>query len=200
MKPVNKYKTLALANENFSQENYEMALLQYAEVLKDYPESREAYNGAILAEMAMSGEEAAEALFDYYEVLREENAEEADTVISEILQTLDGTVEQLSSLFTEPNRNRLEYENGILYGDFRKLVEETGDFKTQFENIMFSTKVLITEREDFIDFLEQLTANGYYDMAFNYLESALVLYPNDEHLRGVLRRLIESTPVENRTA
>ncbi len=200
MKPINKYKTLALANESFSQEKYDIALRQYAEVLKDYPESREAYNGAILAEMAMSGEEAAEALFDYYEVLREENAEEADTVISEILQTMDGTIEQLSSLFTDPARSRLEYENGILYSDFKQLVEEEGDFRRVFENIMFSTRVLITEREDFIDFLERLSTHGYYEMAFNYLESALALYPNDENLRSVLRRIIESTPVENRTA
>ena len=64
MKPVNKYKTLALANESFNQENYEEALRQYAQVLQDYPESKEAFNGAILAEMAMSGEEAAEALFE----------------------------------------------------------------------------------------------------------------------------------------
>lgn len=200
MKPINKYKTLALANESFNQEKYDIALMQYAQVLKDYPESKEAYNGAILAEMAMSGEEAAEALFDYYEVLREENAEEADTVISEILQTMDGTVEQLSSLFTDPLKSRLEYEDGVLYSDFKKLVDENGDFKRQFENIMFSTRVLITERSDFIDFLEQLTEHGYYEMAFNYIETALALYPNDEHLRSVLRHLIESTPVENRTA
>ncbi len=200
MKPINKYKTLALANESFNQEKYDIALRHYAEVLKDYPESKEAFNGAILAEMAMSGEEAAEALFDYYEVLREENAEEADTVISEILQTMDGTVEQLSSLFTDPLKNRLEYEDGVLYRDFKQLVEENGDFRRQFENIMFSTRVLITEREDFIDFLGQLTANGYYEMAFNYMETALAMYPNDENLRSVLRDLIESTPVENRTA
>ncbi len=200
MKPINKSKTLALANENFSREKYDVALRQYAEVLRAHPDSKEAYNGAILAEMAMSGEEAAEALFDYYEILREENAEEADTVISEILQTMDGTMEQLSTLFTEPRTQRLEYENGIMYADFKRLLDEGGDFKTLFENIMFSTRVLITEREDFIDFLEQLSTHGYYEMAFNYIENALVLYPNDEHLRSVLRQLIERTPVENRTA
>jgi len=197
MKPVNKYKTLALANESFSQEDYAQALRQYAQVLKDYPESKEAYNGAILAEMAMSGEEAAEALFDYYEVLREEDAEQADTVISEILQTMDGTVDQLSSLFAEPLRSRLEYEDGILYDDFRQLVDEQGDFKTLFENIMFSTRVLITEKEEFIDFLSQLNRHGYHKMAMNYIETALSMYPNDEQLRGLLREILKSRPVED---
>jgi len=197
MKPVNKYKTLALANESFNQEKYEQALRQYAQVLKDYPESKEAYNGAILAEMAMSGEEAAEALFDYYEVLREEDAEQADTVIAEILQTMDGTVEQLTTLFTEPLRHRLEYEDGILYNDFRNLVEEQGDFKTLFENIMFSTRVLITEKEEFVDFLTQLNRHGYHKMAMNYIETALAMYPNDEQLRGLLRDILKSRPVED---
>jgi len=197
MKPINKYKTLALANENFNQENYEEALRQYARVLQDFPESKEAFNGAILAEMAMSGEEAAEALFDYYEVLREENAEQADTVISEILQTMDGTVEQLSTLFTDPLRQRLESEDGILYDDFRQLVEQQGDFKTLFENIMFSTRVLITEKEEFIDFLTQLSRHGFHKMAMNYIETALAMYPNDDQLRRLLRDILKSRPVED---
>ncbi|WP_345985356.1 hypothetical protein WCX49_12205 [Sulfurimonas sp. HSL-1656] len=197
MKPVNKYKTLALANESFNQENYEEALRQYAQVLQDYPESKEAFNGAILAEMAMSGEEAAEALFDYYEVLREEDAEQADTVIAEILQTMDGTVDQLTSLFTEPMRQRLDYEDGILYDDFRQLVKEQGDFKTIFENIMFSTRVLITEKEEFIDFLSQLNRHGYHKMAMNYIETALSMYPNDDQLRALLRDILKSRPVED---
>ena len=71
MKTLNKYKTLALANESFSKSDYEQALRTYALVLKDYPHSKEAYNGAILSEMAMSGESGAEALFDYYTVLRQ---------------------------------------------------------------------------------------------------------------------------------
>ncbi|HHH72756.1 MAG TPA: hypothetical protein ENL04_02915 [Sulfuricurvum sp.] len=197
MKTINKYKTLALANENFTKENYEQALRQYAMVLQDYPESKEAYNGAILAEMAMSGEASAEALFDYYEVLREENAEQADTVIAEILQSMDGTVEQLSALFSDPLRHRLEYEDGILYDDFRQLVAEQGDFKTIFENIMFSTKVLITEKEEFMDFLTQLNRHGYQKMAMNYIETALAMYPNDEQLRGLLRDILGSRPIED---
>lgn len=189
MKTINKFKTLALANESFSQEKYDQALRHYAQVLSVFPESKEAYNGAILAEMAMSGEEAAEALFDYYELLREESGDEAHNVISEILQALDGTVEQIGA-FIDPIRNRLEFEDGILYGDFRKLVEESGDFRTVFENIMFSTRVLIAERDDFLDFLEKLLEHGYEEIAMRYIETALALYPNDAALRSVLLRLV----------
>jgi tetratricopeptide (TPR) repeat protein len=192
MKTINKYKTLALANNDFTKAQYENALRNYALVLRDFPDSKEAYNGAILAEMAMSGEAGAEALFDYYSVLREENAEEADIVIGEILDTMDGTLEALSGLLEkEPVNQHMIFEDGISYGDFRQLVERDGDFRRIFENIMFSTRVIITEKEDFVDFLERLMSNGFKEMAFSYLESALGIYPNDPQLRRLIEKLSE---------
>ena len=64
MRNFNYNKILQNANENFSKQEYEKALLNYALVLKEDPDNKEAYNGAILAELAMSGEESATALFD----------------------------------------------------------------------------------------------------------------------------------------
>ncbi|RLA71513.1 MAG: hypothetical protein DRG24_05380 [Epsilonproteobacteria bacterium] len=197
MKTVNKYKTLALANENFTNEKYKQALQNYAMVLKDHPTSQEAYNGAILSEMAMSGENGAVALFDYYDVLREEDAEQADVIISEILNTMDGTLDQLSDLLAVPLQERLMYEDGILYSEFKELIEQEGDFRRIFENIMFSTRVIITEKDDFVDFLENLIDYNYHDMALSYLESALSVYVNDAHLRNLLRRLAKGRVVED---
>jgi len=193
MKTVNKHKTLTIANDNFSKEEYELALRNFALVLKDFPSSKAAYNGAILSEMAMSGESGAEALFDYYEILREEDASQADTIINEILQSMDGTLDQLTSLFADNTKNRLVYEDGIMYTEFKDIVDKEGDFKTIFENIMFSTRVIITEKEDFVDFLSKLVANEFNEMALSYLESALSVYPNDEQLRDLLRKLADTT-------
>ena len=197
MKTINKYKTLALANESFSKSDFEQALRSYALVLKDYPNSREAYNGAILAEMAMSGEDGAEALFDYYSVLREDDAEQADIIISEILETMDGTLDQLGEIIAKPLKERLAFEDGILYSEFKEIVDEEGDFRRIFENIMFSTRVIITEKEDFVDFLDKLMENNYHEMAMSYLESALAVHPNDKQLRKLLRRLAKGNTVEN---
>jgi len=179
-------KTLQSANDKFSKQEYEKALLDYALVLKADPENKEAYNGAILAEMAMSGEEAASALFDYYAVLRKEDKEDADEIMNDIIASMDGTVETLSELLEDPYKDKLESENGILYDDFRLLIEDTGDFKTTFENIMFSTRVIITAKGDFIDFLDQLLHNDFREMGLSYLETALTTYPNDEKLRQIL--------------
>ncbi|MGZ5207393.1 MAG: hypothetical protein ACXWB0_00045 [Sulfuricurvum sp.] len=190
-------KALSTANEHFLAGQYSDALRDYSLVLRENPFSKEAYNGAILCDMAMGGEGGAEALFDYYAILKSEDAEQADTVISEILETMDGTLEQLAGLFNEGALQRLDYVDGILYDEFKELVISEKDFKRIFENIMFSTRVIITEKEDFVDFLDNLINNGYKEMALSYLESALGVYPNDTQLRNLLRRLAKGNTLEN---
>ncbi len=197
MSRISKYKILTQAKESFSKAEYKSALEKFAEVLQNYPNSKEAFNGVILSEMALSGEDGAEALFDYYEVLKKEDKEQADIIMGEILESMDGSLEKLSEVFAEPLRERLEYEDGILYSDFKKLIDDGGDFKEVFENIMFSTRVIITKKEDFIDFLEKLIAHGFSEMALSYLENALSVYPTEKALRKLLKKLIKGGNIEN---
>jgi len=197
MSTISKYKILSQAKESFSKADYKSALEKFAEVLQNYPNSKEAYNGVILSEMAMSGETGAEALFDYYEVMQEEDKEEADAVMEEILQNMDGAVEKISEIFAQPLRERIEFEDGILYSDFKKLLDEGADFKETFENIMFSTKVIITEKEDFVDFLEKLIEHDFKEMALTYLENALSVYPTDKPLMKLLKKLAQGKTIEN---
>ena len=197
MSTISKHKTLSQAKDSFSKSDYKNALEKFAIVLQDFPNSKEAYNGVILSEMALSGEGGAEALFDYYEILKDEDKEEADKIMSDILQTMDGTVEKLSEMFAEPLRERLEFEDGILYKDFKDILERGASFKETFENIMFSTRVIITQKEDFIDFLDNLIEHGFAEMALTYLENALSVYPSDKLLRKLLKKLAKSKKIEN---
>jgi len=197
MKTKNLINTLDTANEFFLAGKFEDALRNYSLALKDNPDSKEAYNGAILSDMAMSEESGADALYNYYTILRKEDPEQADVIISEILETMDGTLDQLSNLFNDSVKQRLAYEDGIMYKDFKELVKDESDFKRIFENIMFSTRVIITEKEDFVDFLDNLIDHGYQEMALSYLENALGIYPNDKQLRNLLRRLAKGKTIEN---
>ena len=70
---ISKYKILSQAKDYFSKSDFQNALKNFATVLQNYPNSKEAYNGVILSEIAMSGEGGAEALFDYYEILKAED-------------------------------------------------------------------------------------------------------------------------------
>jgi len=197
MGTLSKYKILSQAKESFSRAEYKRALDKFAQVLQNYPNSKEAFNGVILSEMAMSGEEGAEALFDYYEILKDEDIEQADVIMSDILEGMDGSLEKLSEVFAEPLRERLEFEEGILYSDFKKILQEGGDFVETFENIMFSTRVIITNKEDFIDFLDKLIEHNFAQMALTYLENALSIYPSDKLLRKLLKKLAQGKNIEN---
>ena len=197
MKSNKLSKTLTQANNFFLAGQYADAIRKYSLALESNPLSKEAYNGAILADMAMGGENGAEALFDYYTILRDEDTQQADTIISEILETMDGTLDQLGSLFDDSMKQRLVYEDGIMYNEFKELVADENDFNRIFENIMFSTRVIITEKEDFVDFLDNLIDHGYKEMALGYLENALGIYPNDKQLRNLLRRLAKGNTLEN---
>ncbi|MDP1784768.1 MAG: hypothetical protein Q8K81_05000 [Sulfuricurvum sp.] len=190
-------KTLNQASEYFLAGKYTDAMREYSFALENNPLSKEAYNGAILTDMALSGENGAEALFDYYAILRGEDSDQADIIISEILETMDGTLDQLGSLFDETMKQRMAYEDGIMYKEFKELVQNENDFNRIFENIMFSTRVIITEKEDFVDFLDNLIHHGYKEMALGYLESALGVYPNDKQLRNLLRRLAKGNRLES---
>ncbi len=198
MSVISKHKILTKAKDSFSKSNYKDALEKFAQVLQNYPNSKEAYNGVILSEMALSGEGGAEALFDYYEILKEEDRESADIIIDEILQNLDGALEKISEVLAEPIADKLMYEDGILYEDFKAILEQGGEFREIFENIMFSTKVIITQKEDFIDFLDRLIEHDFSEMALSYLENALNVYPNDIGLIKLLEKLsTKESNIEN---
>ncbi len=69
------------------------------------------------------------------------------------------------------------------------LIEARGSFKEAFEDIMFSTKVIISRKEDFVDFLAKLIENGFVEISLNYLESAVTLFPNDEQLLTLIKKV-----------
>jgi len=197
MNGISKHKTLSQAKEYFSKSDYKTALEKFARVLQDFPNSKEAYNGVILSEMALSGEGGAEALFDYYEVLKDEDKESADRIMSDILQTMDDAIDRVGEIFAKPLRDRVEYEDGILYEDFKAILDRGASFKETFENIMFSTRVIITQKNDFIDFLDRLIENDFEEMALSYLENALSIYPSDKLLRKLLKKLAKSKKNED---
>ena len=117
--------------------------------------------------------------------------------MSEILHNMDGSLEELGRVFAQPLRDRLEFEDGILYSDFKKIVVDGADFRETFENIMFSTRVIITQKDDFVDFLDRLIENDFAEMALTYLENALSIYPSDKLLRKLLKKLAQGKTIEN---
>jgi len=179
MSKVNPNRLLQRAEEEFLQGDFRMALQTYGLLLKDYPGLDEAKVGVYLSDLGIESAEEAQALFDYYQVIKQERENAAD-IIDGLIESLATTKMQLSELLVDPLQEQVEYGDGIRYSDFLELVESRGSFKQAFEDIMFSTKVVITDKDQFIDFVTRLAKEGFDEMALNYLDATTSLFGDDQ--------------------
>jgi hypothetical protein len=95
-----------------------------------------------------------------------------------IYQLLDGLEEYIITM-----------EDGVEYKDFLQLCKNKESFKKALEDIMFSTKIIIHKKDDFIDFVNLLIENDYRDLALNYIENALQYYPTEMFFQKKLKQL-----------
>jgi len=167
---TNKNILLQRAEDQFLNKDYHNALKIYGLLLKDHPQFKDAKVGAYLSDMGFDLEEDAQALFDYYQAIKD-SSEDAEEIIDELSQTIYATRIIVQEQVLGAVQSQMEYQNGISYDDFVALIEDKGDFREAFEDIMFSTKVVITSKEEFIDFIKRLIQADYQEIALKYLDS-----------------------------
>ncbi len=179
MGKISQNLLLQRAEGEFLKGDYQKALRSYGLILKDYPALDEAKIGVYLSDLGIESEEEAQALFDYYQVIKSEK-ENAVDIIDGLIDSLDSSKQFIHELLLNPVQEQVEYGDGIRYSDFLLLIESRGSFKKTFEDIMFSTKVVITEKDEFIDFVTQLANEGFDEMALNYLDATTSLFGDDQ--------------------
>lgn len=132
-----------------------------------------------LCHSAKKNQEEALMLFDFYKFKFKSSGDIGEFM--EILDTMD----------TNDNKQKdlLQSQKAISYAEFGQIVKNYGNFKLAFENIMFSTKILIANREDLMNFLNDLVDNGFVDMSLSYLETAINMYGGDERLEIILKKI-----------
>ncbi len=181
MSKINQDVLLQRAEHAFLSGEYSNALRSYGLILKDYPSLDEAKIGVYLSDLASESDEEAQVLFDYYQMIKSEK-ENAVDIIDGLIENLDTSKQQIQELLLDPVQEQNEYNDGIRYSDFVKLVADKGSFKETFEDIMFSTKVVITNKDEFIDFVTQLSDEGFDEMALGYLDATSHLFGNDQDI------------------
>ncbi len=173
---------LKKASASFLKGEYKRAIFYYSFVLNEIPDNQEAKIGMLLSSLADSGDEEAETMYEYYLALKEEKHIDIDNFID--------SIENENIMLEEVIQNSfLESEDAISYKDFKELIKSRGSFKRAFEDIMFSTKVIISKKSDFIDFLEELIDNGFKEMALSYLEDALKIYKAEPNIHRLFEKL-----------
>ena len=178
MSKISQEVLLERAETKFLEGNYQDALRSYALILKEYPTLEEAKVGVYLSDLGTENEEEAQALFDYYQAIKDRQGNAVE-IIDSIMNTLSHSQEKLKALL-DPVEEQVEYGDGIRYGDFLELIKSKGSFKRAFEDIMFSTKVVITNKDEFIDFVTRLSQEGFDEMALNYLDATASLFGDDQ--------------------
>ena len=192
-------KHIETAERFFVSKNYEQALFYYSLARQEDTQSQDVKVGVLLCDLAYEMENEAHSLFDYYIIAKKENAENAAELLEKIIFSIDGALSATAELLMPPLKDRLDYENAISYDDFQKIVEKRGEFKRAFEDIMFSTRVVISDKKDFISFLDSLVTNGFNDMALNYLESASAIFPSSKKIRDLFDKLNQKESIEIKT-
>ena len=173
------HEVLQKARQAFETGDFSAALWLYGEILADFPRLIEAKVGVMLSDLAMHKADEAGALFDFYDAVRahvdEKNA----------LQAVEEAMSRLSESYDAP---MLSYESiaaegdGIRYGDLLALAKERGSFKEAFEDILFSTKIILTSKEEFVDLVRHLLDAGMQETALKYLDASGMLFGNDQEV------------------
>ncbi|HHD81859.1 MAG TPA: hypothetical protein ENK82_04800 [Campylobacterales bacterium] len=180
---------LRRAEEQFTSGKYENALRTYGLLLNDYPSDSDAQIGVYLCDIGLESAEEAQALFDYYQIIKNEQ-EDAGEVMASLLSTLDVSQGQISEVLNS-NEDEAEYKNGIGYEDFLTFIEERGDFKSAFEDVMFSTRVILKNKEEYILFINLLIENDQVELATQFLDSLSNSFANDQEIFALYQKLIK---------
>jgi len=178
---TNMHNLIKRAEKQFASSDFDQALRSYGLVLADFPQNTEAKIGVLLSDFGAENGDEAQALYDYYQVIKGDK-EDPYRVIDNIITTLEESRNSLQDLLIDPLKEHIDYEDGIRYEDFMQLVDDRGDFKKAFEDIMFSTKVIITEKSEFIDFVKHLATEGFDEMALHYLDAAVGSFGDDQEI------------------
>ena len=176
---ISQSQLLERAENEFLKGEYFDSLRSYGLLLNDYPLLEEARIGVFLSDLGSENDDEAQALFDYYQLIKLES-KDAVEIIDGLIDSLDSSKGKIHELIMNPIEEQLEYGDGIRYSDFQELILSRGSFKKAFEDIMFSTKVIITQKDEFIDFVTQLSSFGFKSVALNYLDNVSVMFGDSQ--------------------
>ncbi len=196
MPKVSRHTLLTRAEEQFTSGKYEYALRTYGQLLMDYPTELDAEVGIYLCDIALESAEEAQALFDYYQIIKNEQ-DNAGEVMVNLLTTLDVSQGQVAEILNT-HEDKAEYKDGIGYEDFLKFINERGSFKRAFEDIMFSTRVILKNKGEYLLFIELLIEKGQIELATQFLDSLSNNFANDQKVYALYHQL-KAYKKENRS-
>ena len=187
---------LKQAHSYFSAKEYDKALFLYSQVSSTDPKNIEYQIYCLLSDLGFENDKKAQSLFDYFIVAKDENFNDAVTHVQDVITAYDGDNEKMMNVLKDMSHTNVEALDAIEYKDFQELVQSRGSFKEAYQDIMFSTKVAITSKDDLIDFIDKLIENNFSNTAYTYLDGFNEFFSYDEELTALYKKL-ERKNIEN---
>ncbi|OQR40759.1 hypothetical protein AS859_09715 [Aliarcobacter cryaerophilus] len=194
---INESRLLNEANSLFVQKKFDKALFLYSQLSSNFPENKEYKIYALFCDVATEDIQKAMSLYDYFTVVKDENLDEAVKYVEDVIHAYDGDVDKMMEILKDLSTSTVEALDAIRYEDFKKLINTRGSFRIAFEDIMFSTKVAIENREDFFDFVNKLIDNGFENTAYTYLEGFNDYFSYDKEIEKLYKKLEEKKLATN---
>jgi len=188
---------LKQAHSLFTDKKYDKALFLYSQVISTAPTNVEYQLYCLFCDIASENEEKAQSLFDYFAIAKINSFDEAVKYIIDIINAHDGDNEKMMSLLKDISNTSIESLNAIEYKDFMKLVQNRGSFKEAYQDIMFSTKVAITTKDELVDFINKLIDNNFNKTAQIYLDGFNEFFNYDQDLTQLYAKLERNNIVSN---
>ena len=194
---INENRLLNEANSFFTQRKFEKALFLYSQLSSNFPQNKEYPIYALFCDIATEDEEKAISLYDYFSIVKDENLEEAIRYVEDVVNAYDGDIDKMMEILKELSSSTIESLDAIRYEDFKKLIDSRGSFRIAFEDIMFSTKVAIENKDDFFDFVTKLIDNDFNTTAYTYLDGFNEYFTYDKEIEELYKKLEEKKIATN---
>ncbi len=188
---INENRLLNEANSFFTQKKFEKALFLYSQLSSNFPQNKEYPIYALFCDIASEDEKKAISLYDYFSIIKDENLEEAIRYVEDVINAYDGDIDKMMEVLKELSTSTVESLDAIRYEDFKKLIDSRGSFRIAFEDIMFSTKVAIENKDDFFDFVTKLIDNDFNSTAYSYLDGFNEYFSYDKEIERLYKKLEE---------
>ncbi len=194
---INENRLLNEANTFFAQQKFEKALFLYSQLSSTFPENKEYQVYALLCDIASEDVDKAISLFDYFLIAKEEDLEAALEYVENVINAYDGDIDKMMEVLSELSASTIDNLDAIRYEDFKQLIDSRGSFRVAFEDIMFSTKVAIENKEDFFDFVDKLIENNFHNTAYSYLDGFNEYFSYDTKIEELYKKLEEKNLATN---
>ena len=186
---LNSQEILKQAHSYFTDKKYDKALFLYSQVISKQPTNIEYQLYCLFCDIAYENEEKAQSLFDYFAIAKDKDFTEAVKYITDVINAHDGDNEKMMTMLKEISNTNIESLNAIEYKDFMDLVQSRGSFKEAYQDIMFSTKVAITTKDELVDFIDKLIENNFNKTAQSYLDGFNEFFAYDQDLTLLYEKL-----------